>query len=328
LLSQSLYRQQEVEGSRSFTPTGRRNIGKKASGFVQIYNLTKTTLVLNSGTTALSAAGVNYVFTQDVGGIRPTAFIGQGEDQEVDPSSLIAPVPVAALQAGEQYNLADGTRIEITNEVFGANPEQLYAQAAGNIAGGSTLEVKVVSESDVVNSLEVVQAEIIDEAAKNLANESEGAKLLESAVTSEVLEQSVSHQPGEQTGEFSAAVKISLRALVYDENDISHVVRNRVERLLPANKKLLPDEESVLVSRFFVTSLEQGTGILTNHFESRIIYEIDSDDLKRKVVGKSADEITEILLSRPEIESVEVRFSPFWVKSAPRLVNRINIDKQ
>jgi len=34
----------EVEASKSFTPTGRRNIGKKASGFVQLYNLSKTTL--------------------------------------------------------------------------------------------------------------------------------------------------------------------------------------------------------------------------------------------------------------------------------------------
>ena len=320
--------EQEVEGSKSFTPTGRRNIGKKASGFVQIYNLSKTTLILRAETTVLSIGGESYVFTQDVGGIRPTAFIGQGEDQEIDPSSLIAPVPVVALTAGEASNLTGGSRIEITNEVFGAKPEELYAEAAGNITGGSTLEIKVVSETDILQALEAVQAEIIDQAAKDLTDESEGAKLLESAVSSEILEQSVSHQPGDQTGQFSAAVKISLKALVYDENDIIELVRNRVERLLPENKKLISEEESFLRSRFFVTNLELGTGVLTNHFESRIVYLVDGDELKRKVSGKSEDEIRELLLSRPEIESVEVSFSPFWVKSAPRLVNRIRIDNQ
>ena len=77
-----------------------------------------------------------------------------------------------------------------------------------------------------------------------------------------------------------------------------------------------------------MTNLELGTGVLTNHFESRIVYLVDGDELKRKVSGKSEDEIRELLLSRPEIESVDVSFSPFWVKSAPRLVNRIRIDNQ
>ena len=89
----------EVEGSKTAQATGQRNIGKTASGFVSIYNFSKTTLILKAATTELTANGRKYYFTQDVGGIRPTARIGL-EDQEIDETSLIPPVPIVAAGAG------------------------------------------------------------------------------------------------------------------------------------------------------------------------------------------------------------------------------------
>ena len=38
--------EQEVPGSKAFTPTGTRNVGQTASGFIHIYNFSKTTLIL------------------------------------------------------------------------------------------------------------------------------------------------------------------------------------------------------------------------------------------------------------------------------------------
>jgi len=321
--------EREAEGSGKFTPSGKRNIGKKASGFVQIYNFSKNTLILKSETTTLlTAGGKNYVFAQDVGGIRPTAFIGRGDEQEVDPSSLSAPVPVVAAQSGEEFNISDGVRIEIVNEVFGSKPDQLYGMASGNITGGSTLEVRVLTENDVLEGIRIVREKIISDQAASLARETEGLALLASGVKSEILEESVSHSVGDQASEFSVAVRLGIKALSYNREDVLGVVRGRIERLLPENKKLALGDGAVLESRFFVLNFEEGTGILTNHFESRIVYEINVSDLQKKVAGKSRDEISEILLSRPEIEDVNVEFTPFWVKKAPRLVERIKIEKK
>src|SRR3989344_9141757 len=43
----------EVSGSKNFPASGSKNVGKSASGFVSIYNFSKTALVLKSQTTTL-----------------------------------------------------------------------------------------------------------------------------------------------------------------------------------------------------------------------------------------------------------------------------------
>lgn len=318
--------EQEMEGAKTYPSTGAKNMGKKASGFVTIYNFSKTNLILKDETTVLSAANGNrYYFTQDVGNIRPTALIGL-ENQEIDPSSLIPPVPVVAEGPGEAYNLPAGTRLEIANEAFGKQPEILYAVAAENLSGGTTQEVKIVSAGDIAAAFAALNTELINEARQELLSQGANLRLLDSAVSSEVLSQQASVVVGTEGAEFSVSQKLKMRALVYSEDDILSVVLSRIKRLLPENKALLEEKNFLPQSRFLSLSLDQGSGILAAHFEGQIIYRIEGEDLKPKLAGKSVEEMREILLSRPEIQEVTIRFYPFWVKTAPKFTSKIYLD--
>ncbi|MCL5435796.1 MAG: hypothetical protein M1275_01825 [Patescibacteria group bacterium] len=65
-------------------------------------------------------------------------------------------------------------------------------------------------------------------------------------------------------------------------------------------------------------------GTLRAHFESEVRYQINADFLMQSLPGKTATQVKEILLSRPEISDVSVFFSPFWVKSVPKFGNKID----
>ena len=317
--------QSENTKGRKFAATGKKDVGQKASGFVYIYNFSKTTLVLKAQTTVLNVGDQQYLFVQDVGNIRPTALIGL-EDQEVDRTSLIAPVPVVAAGPGPAYNLAEGARLEIMNEVFGAQPKALYAVAAERgLTGGVTREIKVVTENDILSSFDVLNQELISE-TRNKLNGTPHSKLLDQAASSEIIEKYSSVVPGQEVSEFESAIKVRLKALAYDELEVLRIIRERISKLLPKNKILSSDADFRLNSRFKSIDLESGSGILTNHFESKVVYQLDRQELLEKIKGKTPDEIREILLSRPEIESVEIKLSPFWVKKMPRFSKRITLE--
>lgn len=317
--------EREVEGTKTYPATGSKNVGKTASGFVTIYNFSKTTLILKAQTTVLSANGKRYFFTQDVGNIRPTAFIGL-TNQEIDPTSLVPPVPVKAEGPGEAYNLPVGTRLEIENEAFGSQPQVLYAVVAENISGGTTKEVKVLTAGDVTSAFADLEEELVDKARQELAAGKKELRLLDNAAAVEIVEQASSHEPGAESQEFSVASKIRLKALVYSENDVLSVVITRIKRLLPENKVLKEGSGGELQSSFLAVNFDEGTGVLKNHFEGKLTYQVDSEDLLRKIRGKRVEEIREVLLSRPEIAEVTIKFYPFWVRKAPSIAKKIHLE--
>lgn len=316
----------EVTDGRTVPATGSRNVGMKASGFVNIYNFSKNTLILRAKSTTLTGPnGQKYAFIQDVGSIRPTARIGL-EDQEVDPLSLIAPAPVVAADNGEDYNLAKGTRIEIQNEVFGSQPEVLYAVVADeNISGGTNKIVKVISEKDVTKGLEELGKDLIGTAREKIKSENADLNLLDSGVVSQVIEQASSQQPGKEASEFEVSARVRIRGLVYNQAEVLGLITDRMGRLLPDNKKLLPSDPDRLTVAFSKADLDAGLGILAAHYESTIVYTLNPEDFVSKIRGKTAAEIRELLLSRAEIREVEITLSPFWVRKAPQLAKKIYI---
>ncbi|MBI4050006.1 MAG: hypothetical protein HY398_00995 [Candidatus Doudnabacteria bacterium] len=316
----------EVVGSRQVAATGSKNVGSKASGFVYLYNFSKDTLILRARSTTLTASGGReYAFIQDVSGIRPTARIGL-EDEEVDQTSLIAPVPVVAAANGEQYNLPAGTRLEIDNEVFGSQPKTLYAVVTDDkISGGTNKIVKVVTEGDVNGGLTELSRDLVGEARAKIQEQNTELNILDSGVDFAVVEQASAKQPGQEADEFEVSARLKIRALVYNQAEVSRIVTERMSRLLPDNKKLLSGSPDRISANFTKVDLAAGLATLAVHYQGSIFYSLKAEDYLAKVRGKSEREIREILLSRPEIADVEIDFSPFWVKKAPKMAKKIRL---
>jgi len=318
---------EQISESKTYAATGVKNTGEKASGFVTLYNFSKTTLILKKGTTRLEAKGKVYYFLQDVGNIRPTGRIG--EDLEVDQSSLIDPVPIVAAESGEDSNLPAGTRFEIYNEVFGHQAQALYAANGNPIAGGTNKQIKIVSVADIdaarKDLKDLLVAKFRESVQQKLTADS---RLSDNAFAASVVEEKITPPATSEADNFSLFQKANITALVYDEADVRDLIVERIVRLLPENKYLLPAQAQRMSAQFVSLDLAGGVGTLRAHFESEVRYQINADFLSRSLPGKSATQVKEILLARPEIQDVQVKLSPFWVNTVPRFGNKINFKIQ
>ncbi|MBX4191788.1 MAG: hypothetical protein KW804_03245, partial [Candidatus Doudnabacteria bacterium] len=70
-------------------------------------------------------------------------------------------------------------------------------------------------------------------------------------------------------------------------------------------------------------------GVLTVHFQTIAAYKVDNQNLTKILSGKTEPEIKEILLSKPEIDQVKVKFWPEWfVHKAPKFNGKIKIETE
>ncbi len=317
----------ELSHTKNFQTTGQKKVGEKATGSVVIYNFTKNTLTLRAATTTLIINGKKYFFTKDATGIRPTATIGQGEEQEVDRSSLTAPVPIIAESAGEEYNLAVNQKITLQNTALGDN-QNVYAMNETPFTGGSAKIIPILAQADLDRATTQMTEELALLAEEELEKESSDSaqKVLPTGSNKEVLAKTANKNVGDEGADFDMTIIGRLTGLSYNENDVKNLVTEKIASVLTPDKYLLEDGRKDVTARFKSLDLATGKGILTIHFETVVAYKVDSENMTKVLAGKDALEIKEILLTKPEIDRVDVKFSPFFVNKAPRFNGKIFIE--
>ncbi len=315
----------EISHTKNFPATGVKLSGTKATGKVQLYNFTKNTLTLKASTTTLIIAGRKYSFVKDVTGLRPTAKIGQGGQQEMDKTSLIAPVDIVAQQVGQDYNAAADLRVEVQNAALGQ--ADVYGETNGAISGGNSTETKIVSQADIDNALKAIQAELPQLVEEEIAsaNSNDSIKVLSNAVKSEILAQTTNKEANAEANEFDMTIIARVTGLSYNEDDVKTLVIEKINSVLSEDKYLLMDGKQEITASFKSIDIDKGTGVLAVHFETIAAYRVENTNLSKLLAGKDAVEIKEILLTKPEIDRVDVEFSPFFVNKAPRFNGKIYI---
>lgn len=316
----------EVSHTKNFPATGVKLSGEKATGRIQLYNFTKNTLTLRAATTTLIVDGKRYSFAQDVTGLRPTARIGQGGEQEIDESSLIPPVAIVAQEVGSEYNIGADLRMELQNAALGV--ADVYAETVGAVTGGSSTETKVVSQEDIDKATETMQGELAALAEEELSATpaNNDLKILSDAVQSEVLAKTANREVDEEAETFDMTIIARVTGIGFNENDAKELVVDKINTVLSEDKYLLDDGRDTLNATFKAVNVEAGTGVLAVNYRTTAAYRVENSNLSSMLAGKNAMEIQEILLTRPEIDRVDIIFSPFFVNKAPRYNGKIYIE--
>lgn len=300
--------------SSSFTVNGKKEVGAKAQGRVAIYNLTGSPLNLRANTTTLTVGSKIYYFSEDQNNIVAL------EDANNDAGATTA--NVISSEGGEGYNLPAGTRMEINNQSFGSQPQRLFAKSVTQIIGGSSRFVSVISQDDIA----AAQKELIDKAMSEINNGlNNNRKLTPGAYTVEIANFVTDKPEGTETTTFNASADITIRGLAFNETELKTMVRGRLQQTLGSDKLLQELERDTVVYKInnydFATAIMQ----LSIHYESTAQPVIDEKNLAVQLTGKSEEQASDILLTNPDIQRVEIVLAPSWQKSFPRLGSKIHL---
>jgi len=295
----------------NLTPSG--EVADIAKGTVTIYNNWSQTQPLQATTRLLSTAGVLFRIENRV---------------DVPAKGKVEHVPVYADQAGAEGNIAP-TRFTIPGLWEGLR-DDIYAESDEAMSGG-TRNAKIVTEED------------ISQLRKQLITQSEGKALdafthrvdeqsLAFRVTSEslieqvILEENISHTPGQETDSLTIDRKTRFTALAIDYDELHAYLETELRSKISPDLKIADLKNEDIAYTVSASDTEAQTAELRVTVSVQTAIRLSSPIFDRqKLLAKDAQQISTYFSTFDEVQSVEIDFSPFWLKRTPSLLDHLEI---
>jgi len=305
----------ELSGDIEKEATEEKDIGRKAQGTITIYNTYQTTdrTIVPSRFQTSDGRVFRSIETVTLPGYSDT-----GDNKE--PGTVT--VAVEADEPGEEYNIgpSDFTLPALPEEL----QSQIYAKSSAAMVGGSSKMATVVSEDDLKLAEEELVAELRKEAVAEFSRE--GYMIIPEGSKVETLEYKPDPAKGEEAEKFKLNLRLKLTFLAFREDDVLKAAEDDIEEVLPDDKYLVGSEETSISYEVVGESIDSGKISLYYHGSKSYARSLDKDFVKQEVAGLDASEISALITGKDSVGSVDVKFWPFWVKTAPSNPERVFVD--
>lgn len=306
---------QEIKKTASveFDATGKKDTGDKASGSITLSNAeSSNAIAVPSGTVFTSASGKTFVSESAVS--VPGATVSGGQIKKGT-----ATVSVKASEIGPDYNIA--AQSYTVGGVSG-----LSASGAA-MAGGSKQQVTVVSQDDVDGAKSQLSQQNSDEAeAELVAKFGSDYIVITESLSTDVGDPSVSPAVNEQATKAKLSVETTYTLVGLARSDVKNVLGDALNDALDgkSNQSVFSNGENDIKFQSF-KKLSDGNYAVDMITTGYIGATIDTAELAKQLTGRRYGEIEQIVNKLPGVTSVDIKFSPFWVASAPSDPNKISI---
>jgi hypothetical protein len=232
-------------------------------------------------------------------------------------------VDIIAASGGDDFNLPQGTRLEISNQVFGSRPLLLYAKTDSEISGGTTRYLSVISQGDLDAAKTQLQNEVLKQVRDKLALN--GSVLADGAYVENNPQFTTDSPVGTQTPGFLGSLQAVISGVTFNRNDLTNLIFQRISQTLDTNKTLRQNSPDQTVYKVKNLDVNNGLVVLAVHFEGQEVFNVDLQNIAPELVGKSQNQVNEILRSKAAIDRVDITLAPSWQKYFPFFVNKIQV---
>lgn len=303
------------EVSVEFSATGKKNVGEKATGVVVFKNSSSSSVTIAAGT-VLKNSGLSYTLNSSVN--VPGATLDWSCPGYKCAGS--ASGAITASEGGAQYNAATGS--------MSISVDDISASLRSATSGGTDKTATVVTASDI-------------EAAKNKLSDKKIEGLKEQLIASfgnsvKTITESYAENrsdpsssvavDGEATGAVTLKSTITANMLAIDKNELKNFIESKLKDEISGKKAQRIYDNGVEKAAFsqFANARNAQTVRLTAN--GKVGPDIKEESVKDQAKGKSYGEVQSAIESINGVEDVDVKFSPFWVKSVPKDINKINVE--
>ncbi len=302
--------------SIDFQPTGKKDVGEKATGTVKLSNSSPSDRTIAAGTTLTTSGDLNFI-TNTAVTVDGASLTWCGSTPCASPG--VAEVAVTAAERGSKYNGASGT-------LSGA-PTGVSATFTGPSSGGTDKVITVVSAEDVAKASEQLKSQdanvVKDELSKQFADDE---IVIREAYTTEAgtatpvpavdQEASAAKLVQETTYTLLGIKRADLKA-IYDEFLRAHLKGDVSQRVYKSGDEDTQFSGFQKIEGGYTVQAVGAAQIGPNIDDNKI-----AEDSRSKRVGEVQQDIEAI----QGVESVDVKLSPFWVNRVPNDVKRIDVN--
>ncbi|MHB9020055.1 MAG: hypothetical protein ACYC3G_04300 [Minisyncoccota bacterium] len=302
-----------------FPATGKKQVSEKATGKLTVYNgYSSSPQTLVKDTRFLSPDGKIFKLAKQI--IVPGAQISEGK---IIPSSIDA--DVVAEKAGEEYNIGPVKLFQIPG--FKGTPKYaaFYAESKSDMTGGFVGEISYPTTSDIAAAKKKIKETLESSLKTELYSKiSSDFKIIEGSSSFVILKEDIKDAV-DKNGNFSIFSEAQLTIISFKESDLIDVLSKKAE-----TEKGEDYAVKSYTLDYGIARMDVGSGRLSFPvtFKAVLSYKIDIEKIKSEIAGMSDVQLRETVFSLPGIDIENqniVSFWPFWVKTVPKNLNKINI---
>jgi hypothetical protein len=303
----------EVFSEKTRPTTGTKTVGERAKGFVTIRNGTADEVEFDQGTTLTGSNDLEFSLEESIVVPEASSPTSPGE----------ASVAATAADFGEEYNLeADGS-FSVANfpksEIDAVNEEEF--------SGGSSREVRVVSEVDIKGLRDELRRELETQAQRSLESRVSEARFVPEATEFEVVDESGSQSAGDEVDEVTISMTLSATGLVLKEEQITQMSSLILRDQIPEGFSLR--SEQVEADFEFVSEVADGVWESDATLSANLLPSIDTGAVQKDVAGKSPKAVEAYLATIPGYERAVIVLRPKlpgFLGNLPRVAGNITIE--
>ncbi len=302
-----------------FPATGKKQVSEKATGKITVYNsYSSSAQTLVKDTRFLSPDGKIFKLAKQI--IVPGAEISEGK---IIPSSIGA--DVIAEKAGEEYNIGPVKLFQIPG--FKGTPKYaaFYAESKSDMTGGFIGELSYPTDSDIAAAKKKIKETLESSLKTELYSKiSSDFKIIEGSSSFTILKEDIKKDV-DKDGNFSIFSEAQLTIISFKESDLIDIFSQRAEAEIGESYAIKNYDLSYGIARMDVVS---GRLSFPVTFKAVLSYKIDIEKIKSEIAGMQDIKLRETIFSLPGIDMESqniVSFWPFWVKTVPKNLNKINI---
>lgn len=313
----------QVEGRESVSTSGVTLVGERAEGTITIFNKSTAPKLFTAGT-IVSAESVTFSLDEDVTVASASVeenSSGTGETKDYGR----ADVPVTAREIGANGNLGQGTELSVAD--FSSSTYTATAKEA--FSGGSSREVRVVSQEDQERALEQLRTKLLEEARQEFSDKSgDGVYYLPTSVARTV-QARYDNEVGKEAEQVTLDLTLEVSAAMYRSEDIWPLLEAALQDDIPEGYQLV-DEEPEFLSSPRDEATASTRVVLDTNVRVKARPPFDERTIREAVLGAPLQGIVGKLEERPEVEQAAYMLEPglarFFVSAAPQDINRVRVE--
>lgn len=302
-----------VSGEKTKTTTGKKIIGDKAKGSIQIQNGTAFPINLTAGTFLVSSGNLKFALDN-----------GASVSAALSPTSPgTASINVTAETIGDAYNLAK-------DEVFrvGNYPKaEVDATSVSNFSGGSSQEIAAVDKSDQSDLSSLLTDELSAQAKTELASGVTADQIfVDDLAGVTVSSEKFDHKVGEEASNLKLSETVDVNGVMADKAKLLEYAKSILKEKIPAGFVL---RDSQINFKFdFVDETEGKTNYKVT-ISANFLPEIGIDTLIKQIAGKTPDVAEKYLSAIPGFTRAKVTLKPSlpsFLGTLPRVRKNISVE--
>lgn len=303
----------QAAGEKTKDATGTKTVGDKAKGTVKLQNGTASIINLSAGTVLL--AGNDLKYTIDTAA-SVSAAISPSSPGEIS-------VDVTAYDIGAQYNLAKDEVFKIGNYP----KSEVDAIATINFSGGTSRQISAVSADDQKSLETGLTNELLTQAKTDLQSKiPEGGYLIDDSLVATSSSKIFSARVGDEATNFKLNLTLAVSAVTIKKDDLFMVIKGVLGSKVPSGYTFQNEQVD---TKFTLESTKNSLSTFNLLMTANLLPQINIDNIKEKIKGKSASFAENFLGSIPGFSRAEIKPNlrlPGGLNSLPRLSKNITVE--